>query len=120
MTGSEARTLDSEKLTAELADLRRRLFTLRSQSVTEKVEDNSQFRKVRRDIARLLTIQRERSAGGRPTAAATAEPGRRPARKPAGAGKGAGAGKVAKVAKAAKAAKPARAAAKPRKKTATK
>jgi large subunit ribosomal protein L29 len=60
MTGQEARDMTDEKLGAELADLRRRLFSLRTQTVTEKVEDNSQFRKVRRDIARLLTVQKER------------------------------------------------------------
>ena len=66
MTGQEARAMSDEKLGAELADLRRRLFALRSQTVTEKVEDNSQFRKVRRDIARLLTVQTERSRAGAP------------------------------------------------------
>jgi large subunit ribosomal protein L29 len=64
MTGQEARAMSEEKLGAEIADLRRRLFALRSQTVTEKVEDNSQFRKVRRDIARLLTVQTERSRAG--------------------------------------------------------
>ena len=64
MTGQEARAMSEEKLGAEIADLRRRLFALRSQTVTEKVEDNSQFKKVRRDIARLLTVQTERSREG--------------------------------------------------------
>ena len=54
--------MPDDKLGAELADLRRRLFTLRSQTVTEKVEDNSQFRKVRRDIARLMSVQSQRHA----------------------------------------------------------
>ena len=35
--------------------LRRRLFDLRRQSVSEKVADNSQFKKTRKDIARVLT-----------------------------------------------------------------
>lgn len=60
MTGKEARELSEDQITAELADLRRRLVALRTQAVTEKVEDNSQFRKVRRDIARVLGIQTER------------------------------------------------------------
>ena len=67
MTGQEARDLTEEKLTAELADLRKRLFSLRSQTVTEKVEDNSQFRKIRRDIARLMTVQHERGRTKAPT-----------------------------------------------------
>jgi ribosomal protein L29 len=39
----------------ETARLRRRLLDLRSQAVTEKISDNSQFSKSRKDIARLLT-----------------------------------------------------------------
>ena len=62
MTGKEVRALTAEQVTAELADLRQKLYSLRTQTVTEKVEDNSQFRKVRRDIARLLTVQTERRA----------------------------------------------------------
>ena len=52
--------MTDEKLSAEVKGLRNQLFSLRSQTVTEKVEDNSQFRKIRRDIARLLTVQHER------------------------------------------------------------
>ena len=62
MTGKEVRALSDEEIRAELGRLRDRLFTLRTQSVTEKVEDNSQFRKTRRDVARLLTEQNARAA----------------------------------------------------------
>lgn len=62
MEGKEVRALKTEEIAAELARLRARLFTLRAQSVTEKVEDNSQFTKVRRDIARLLTERTARHA----------------------------------------------------------
>ena len=64
MKAKEARDMTEEKLGGELAALRTRLFSLRSQTVTEKVEDNSQFRKIRRDIARLMTVRHERSAAG--------------------------------------------------------
>jgi large subunit ribosomal protein L29 len=60
MTGKECRGMSEEQLTGELTSLRQKLFTLRSQTVTEKVEDNTQFRKIRRDIARLLTVQQQR------------------------------------------------------------
>jgi large subunit ribosomal protein L29 len=60
MTGKEVRKLSGEEITVELKRLRSRLYTLRSQTVTEKVEDNSQFGNVRRDIARLLTERRAR------------------------------------------------------------
>ncbi|MEM0982609.1 MAG: 50S ribosomal protein L29 [Planctomycetota bacterium] len=59
MNGAEIRALKDEELTIELGKQREKLYTLRVQSVTEKVEDTSQFRKIRKDIARLLT---ERSA----------------------------------------------------------
>ena len=60
MKVDEVRALTDDQLGAEIDDLRRKLFTLSSQTVTEKVEDNSQFGKIRKDIARLLTIQSER------------------------------------------------------------
>ena len=60
MKGKEVRGMSEDQLTGELTSLRQKLFTLRSQTVTEKVEDNTQFRKIRRDIARLLTVQQQR------------------------------------------------------------
>jgi large subunit ribosomal protein L29 len=60
MTGAEVKALSDEEIREELKRLRGRLFTLRGQTVTEKVEDNSQFLKVRTEIARLLTEQTAR------------------------------------------------------------
>ncbi|RMH13891.1 MAG: 50S ribosomal protein L29 [Planctomycetota bacterium] len=60
MTGEEVRALKDEEIAVELGKLREKLFVLRSQGVTQKVEDVSQHRKVRRDIARLLTERRRR------------------------------------------------------------
>jgi len=60
MTGTETRKLRDEELKSELASLRSKLFDLRNQTVTEKVENTSQFGKIRKDIARLLTEQRSR------------------------------------------------------------
>lgn len=57
MKGKETNTLRPDEVKAELARLRGKLFELRSKTVTEKVEDTSQFQKVRHDIARLLTRQ---------------------------------------------------------------
>jgi large subunit ribosomal protein L29 len=64
MTGTEVKGLSDEEIREELKRLRGRLFTLQGQTVTEKVEDNSQFLKVRRDIARLLTEQTSRRKAG--------------------------------------------------------
>jgi large subunit ribosomal protein L29 len=57
----ELREWSDEESQSELERLRRHLFDLRSQSVTEKLEDPSLLRKTRRDIARILTVQRARA-----------------------------------------------------------
>ena len=63
----EIRQLSDEELASELVRLRRHVFDLRSQAVTEKLEDASQITKAKRDIARLLTVQVERSQKQAPT-----------------------------------------------------
>lgn len=57
---SDLRELKTEELHAELDRLRRHLFDLRSQAVTEKLADGSQLGKTKRDIARLFTVLKER------------------------------------------------------------
>jgi large subunit ribosomal protein L29 len=54
------RAMKTDELHSELERLRRHLFDLRAQAVTEKLEDPTQLLKTRRDIARLLTVMRER------------------------------------------------------------
>ncbi len=56
----DIREMKSEELHAELDRLRRHLFDLRAQAVTEKLEDPSMLTKTRRDIARILTVLRQR------------------------------------------------------------
>lgn len=65
MTGEDVRKLTSEELLVEANRLRDRLFTLRGQKTTEKVEDTSQFEKIRRDIARLRTEATARLHGAK-------------------------------------------------------
>jgi large subunit ribosomal protein L29 len=62
MTGAEVRKLNDEEITVELANLRGKLLALKNKSVSEKIEDTSQFGKIRKDIARLLTEQTARAA----------------------------------------------------------
>lgn len=62
MKAKEAHAMSDQELTVEVKNLRNKLFDLRTQAVTAKVEDTSQFGKVRKDIARLLTEQTRRSA----------------------------------------------------------
>lgn len=57
---SEIRQLSDEELQTELQRLRRHLFDVRAQAVTEKLEDSTMITKARRDIARLLTVMKER------------------------------------------------------------
>jgi ribosomal protein L29 len=57
---AEVRKMKDPELGIELKRLRERLYELRTQSVTEKIEDPSQFTKVRRQIARLQTEQNAR------------------------------------------------------------
>lgn len=59
---SEIRDLPSEEIEAQLAATRRELFNLRFQRETEQMEKTSELRKARRDIARCLTVLREREA----------------------------------------------------------
>jgi len=62
MKMAEVRKMSGEEIDQELDRLRRKLFDLRSQTVTEKIEDPSQFSKTRKDIARLLTERTQRLA----------------------------------------------------------
>lgn len=57
---NEIRDMKTEELHAELDRLRRHMFDLRSQRVTEKLEDPSQLRKTQKDIARVFTVLNER------------------------------------------------------------
>jgi len=57
---SEVRALSPEELDNELDRLKRHLFDLRAQAVTERLEDPTMIAKAKTDIARLLTVQRQR------------------------------------------------------------
>jgi large subunit ribosomal protein L29 len=63
MNGAEVRAMKTEEITEELGRLRTKLFELRNKRVSEKIEDTSQFGKLRRDIARLLSEQTARAKG---------------------------------------------------------
>jgi large subunit ribosomal protein L29 len=84
-----------DQLDHELVEQQKHLFDLRSQAVTEKLEDPSQIGKTRRDIARIKTVLRQRQleqAGQRKaqtpaekTAAAAGEAARKEAEREANA-----------------------------------
>jgi large subunit ribosomal protein L29 len=63
---SDLREMNDEQLTAELAETRKRLFELRFQAATERLDAPSELRKLRKTVARILTIQREREMQASP------------------------------------------------------
>ncbi len=62
MRASELRELGPEELQGQLGELRKRLFELRTEFHTDEEPDTSEKAKLRKDIARILTIIREREA----------------------------------------------------------
>lgn len=61
MKAKEVHKLSDEEIQIEVKRLRRRVFDLRTQAVTEKIQDTSQFRTIRKDLARVLTEQSMRA-----------------------------------------------------------
>jgi len=59
----EFQGMSDPQLEQRATELRRELFDLRTQAATDKVKDMSQFKKIKHDIARVLTIRSERAAG---------------------------------------------------------
>jgi large subunit ribosomal protein L29 len=59
----ELDTMDDEKLAAELRKAKEELFNLRFASATGQLESHGRLKAVRRDIARIYTILRERELG---------------------------------------------------------
>ena len=60
---SELDGFDDEKLVAELEKSKKELFNLRFQSATGQLESHGRLRAVRREIARIYTVMRERELG---------------------------------------------------------
>jgi large subunit ribosomal protein L29 len=60
---SSLREMSSEQLVLELDGARKSLFTLRFQAASERNDAPSSARHLRRRIAQILTIQRERELG---------------------------------------------------------
>lgn len=62
MKTSELRAKNDVDLQKELLDLRKAQFGIRMQVATQQLTNTSQVGKVRKDIARIKTIQREKAA----------------------------------------------------------
>jgi large subunit ribosomal protein L29 len=59
MKAQHYREMSPDELESKLQELQRHLFDLRSQSVTEKLENSKALVNVKRDIARLKTIMHQ-------------------------------------------------------------
>jgi large subunit ribosomal protein L29 len=60
MKGSEAHNLKDEELVARLRDAQDEAFNLRFRHATGELENTARVGAARRDVARLLTVARER------------------------------------------------------------
>ena len=74
---AELATLDDERLVVELKRAKEELFNLRFQSATGQLESHGRLRAVKRDIARLYTVIRERELGIRATPAPVEVPAKK-------------------------------------------
>ena len=62
METKELRGKDAAALNKELSDLLRAHFSLRMQKATQQLQNTSQLRKVKRDIARVRTVMAGKAA----------------------------------------------------------
>ena len=60
---TELRQLGDEDLLDKLREAKEELFNLRFQAATGQLENNSRLKTVRKDIARIYTLMRERELG---------------------------------------------------------
>jgi large subunit ribosomal protein L29 len=61
MKARNLRDLSDEELERKLAEARQELFNLRFQAATGALENTARLRQTRREIARILTVRRERA-----------------------------------------------------------
>ncbi len=60
MKANEAHNLKDQELVDKLADARKEAFNLRFRHATGELENSARLGEARRDVARLLTVARER------------------------------------------------------------
>ena len=64
MRANQIRDLSNEELASQLKDSKQELFNLRFQLATGQLDNPIRIREVKRTIARIKTIMRERELGG--------------------------------------------------------
>jgi len=62
-SAAELRALDAEDLESKLKDAKVELFNLRFQNATGQLDNSARLKTVRREIARIYTVIRERELG---------------------------------------------------------
>jgi large subunit ribosomal protein L29 len=62
-SATQLRTQTEEELDIKLAEAKAELFNLRFQAATGQLESHGRLRAVRREIARIYTVKRERELG---------------------------------------------------------
>ena len=68
----DLRGLDDDALLQKLTEAKEELFNLRFQSATGQLESHGRLKAVRRDIARIYTVMRERELGITPASGTSA------------------------------------------------
>jgi len=63
LTANDLRASSEEELGSKLAEAKEELFNLRFQSATGQLESHGRLRAVRKEIARIYTVLRERELG---------------------------------------------------------
>jgi large subunit ribosomal protein L29 len=63
LTADELRASSPEELTSKLAEAKEELFNLRFQGATGQLESHGRLHAVRKEIARIYTVMRERELG---------------------------------------------------------
>jgi large subunit ribosomal protein L29 len=63
LSAADLRSSSPEELSSKLAEAKEELFNLRFQSATGQLESHGRLRAVRKEIARIYTVLRERELG---------------------------------------------------------
>jgi large subunit ribosomal protein L29 len=63
LVAADLRTSTEEELDSKLAEAKTELFNLRFQAATGQLESHGRLRAVRKEIARIYTVKRERELG---------------------------------------------------------
>ena len=87
LTAAELRTSTEDQLVSKLREAKEELFNLRFQAATGQLESHGRLHGVRKEIARIYTVKRERELGivtlaEEPGPALAQQPGHAPAKEP--------------------------------------